>query len=215
MLLLLLLSLLVTFLCRLRLVLVAWLPLGARRRQQQPRLFLYYCSYDYENDDYLPRQAVYSMITASNLVSWLSPADTTACFLAALCHDLDHPGHSNVLERSENTPLAQKYVHTPDTHMYTHVCTHTLARTQTHRHTHTCSMCKQARVETTDGWASMTCVGLDLIESDLIGLDDGMCGVLHDHGCRRAGGSDLTDRCARRPAFCIVFTACLDCPAVK
>jgi hypothetical protein len=58
-------------------------------------------------------QAVYSILRTSNIVHWLTPNEITASFLAAVCHDLDHPGNSNALEVSEKTPLAQKYSDSP------------------------------------------------------------------------------------------------------
>ncbi|KAI8372690.1 uncharacterized protein BYT42DRAFT_500532 [Radiomyces spectabilis] len=43
---------------------------------------------------------------------YLSPLDIAALLLAALCHDVGHPGYNNLYQVNFNTPLAQRYKNT-------------------------------------------------------------------------------------------------------
>eukprot|EP00591_Stephanopyxis_turris_P011808 CAMPEP_0195510844 /NCGR_PEP_ID=MMETSP0794_2-20130614/3371_1 /TAXON_ID=515487 /ORGANISM="Stephanopyxis turris, Strain CCMP 815" /LENGTH=371 /DNA_ID=CAMNT_0040638347 /DNA_START=251 /DNA_END=1366 /DNA_ORIENTATION=+ len=58
-------------------------------------------------------QAVYCILTQSRITEWLTPAETTYSFLSAICHDLDHPGNSNLLERNMGTALSKKFADSP------------------------------------------------------------------------------------------------------
>lgn len=61
-------------------------------------------------------QAVFSLLHRSHFTIWLEPYEVATVFLATICHDLDHPGNSNNLEKNENTELHQLYADSPLEH---------------------------------------------------------------------------------------------------
>ena len=58
-------------------------------------------------------QAVTCILTSSNITTWLSAEEVTYSFIAAVCHDLDHPGNSNLLEKNSRTAIAEKFTISP------------------------------------------------------------------------------------------------------
>ena len=58
-------------------------------------------------------QAVFCLLHTSGITRWLTPAEVTYSYLAAVCHDLDHPGNSNVLELATRTLVAQRFPESP------------------------------------------------------------------------------------------------------
>jgi high affinity cGMP-specific 3',5'-cyclic phosphodiesterase 9 len=56
---------------------------------------------------------VFCLLHNSGITRWLTPAEVTYSYLAAVCHDLDHPGNSNVLELATRTAVAQRYPESP------------------------------------------------------------------------------------------------------
>lgn len=54
-------------------------------------------------------QMMYLLISKSSLVNVLTTREKYALLLAALCHDLDHPGLSNGFQINSKSPLASKY----------------------------------------------------------------------------------------------------------
>ena len=48
-------------------------------------------------------QSFYSILIATRLVRSLDPVTVAASILAALCHDLDHPGYTNQYQENERT----------------------------------------------------------------------------------------------------------------
>ena len=48
-------------------------------------------------------QSFYSILIATRLVKSLDPITVAASILAALCHDLDHPGYTNQYQENERT----------------------------------------------------------------------------------------------------------------
>ncbi|OQS06861.1 3'5'-cyclic nucleotide phosphodiesterase [Thraustotheca clavata] len=48
----------------------------------------------------------YCILKDTSAITVLQPADRFGCLIAALCHDIDHPGHSNVFEVNSKSPLA-------------------------------------------------------------------------------------------------------------
>ncbi|KDO33651.1 hypothetical protein SPRG_19267 [Saprolegnia parasitica CBS 223.65] len=48
----------------------------------------------------------YCILKETQAVTVLTPPDRFGCLLAALCHDIDHPGHSNVFEVNSKSGLA-------------------------------------------------------------------------------------------------------------
>lgn len=50
-----------------------------------------------------------TVLTSTKLAGWLSPIYLVALFFGAVCHDMEHPGTSNVLAINDKTTLAQKY----------------------------------------------------------------------------------------------------------
>ncbi|RHY07725.1 hypothetical protein DYB37_004891 [Aphanomyces astaci] len=48
----------------------------------------------------------YRILTDTHARRVLHPLDRLACLVASLCHDIDHPGHSNVFEIHSNSSLA-------------------------------------------------------------------------------------------------------------
>lgn len=54
-------------------------------------------------------QMMYLLISKSSLVDVLETREKYALLIAALCHDLDHPGLSNGFQINSKSPLANKY----------------------------------------------------------------------------------------------------------
>jgi len=54
-------------------------------------------------------QSVFSMVTRMGARAVLTPLDTMGLFVAALCHDLRHPGLNNAFHVAARTPLALLY----------------------------------------------------------------------------------------------------------
>uniref|UniRef100_F6YFB2 High affinity cGMP-specific 3',5'-cyclic phosphodiesterase 9A n=1 Tax=Xenopus tropicalis TaxID=8364 RepID=F6YFB2_XENTR len=54
-------------------------------------------------------QMLYCVISQCQLQERLLPSDTLAMMVAALCHDLDHPGLSNSYQVNAQTDLAKRY----------------------------------------------------------------------------------------------------------
>lgn len=54
-------------------------------------------------------QACYSFLTQMNAQQYVTHLDILALLVAALCHDLDHPGFNNVYQVNAQTELAVKY----------------------------------------------------------------------------------------------------------
>lgn len=50
-----------------------------------------------------------TVLTSTKLNEWLSPIHLVSLFFGAVCHDMEHPGTSNVLAINDKTILAQKY----------------------------------------------------------------------------------------------------------
>ncbi|RHY31666.1 hypothetical protein DYB32_003263 [Aphanomyces invadans] len=48
----------------------------------------------------------YRILSDTHAGRVLHPLDRLACLVASLCHDIDHPGHSNLFEIHSNSPLA-------------------------------------------------------------------------------------------------------------
>ncbi|OQR94169.1 3'5'-cyclic nucleotide phosphodiesterase [Achlya hypogyna] len=48
----------------------------------------------------------YCILKDTQAVTVLTPPDRFGCLIAALCHDIDHPGHSNVFEVNSRSALA-------------------------------------------------------------------------------------------------------------
>uniref|UniRef100_A0A8C5LW95 PDEase domain-containing protein n=1 Tax=Leptobrachium leishanense TaxID=445787 RepID=A0A8C5LW95_9ANUR len=55
-------------------------------------------------------QTMYTVIWTCDLQDLLSPVDIVSLMVAALCHDLDHPGLSNVYQVNAGTELAARYL---------------------------------------------------------------------------------------------------------
>lgn len=50
-----------------------------------------------------------AVITHTKLLHWLPPLHVVALFFGSVCHDLQHPGSSNVLAINEGTAIAKKF----------------------------------------------------------------------------------------------------------
>ena len=57
-------------------------------------------------------QTVYSIVASMNASSMLRHVDIFALLVAALAHDVDHPGTNNSLHVNAKTELALRYVST-------------------------------------------------------------------------------------------------------
>ncbi|KAI9301943.1 hypothetical protein BJ944DRAFT_290549 [Cunninghamella echinulata] len=55
---------------------------------------------------------LYYMLMDLNAVRFLKPMDLPILFIAALCHDVGHPGYNNMYQVNSNTTLAKKYDNT-------------------------------------------------------------------------------------------------------
>ncbi|KAL0587013.1 hypothetical protein ABG067_003353 [Albugo candida] len=53
--------------------------------------------------------ATYMILTTTQATNLLTSLDIVGCLIAALCHDIDHPGHSNAYEVMAGTQLAMLY----------------------------------------------------------------------------------------------------------
>jgi hypothetical protein len=53
--------------------------------------------------------AIYFFISQLDLCSKLSVEDVFACFIAAVIHDVDHPGYNNSFLIATRSPLAIRY----------------------------------------------------------------------------------------------------------
>ena len=49
------------------------------------------------------------VVRKARACEWLTPTLTLAMFVAALCHDIDHPGHTNAFEINISSELAIMY----------------------------------------------------------------------------------------------------------
>ena len=58
-------------------------------------------------------QYLYTLLLATHLAKRLRPIELAAAFVAAVCHDLDHPGTSNAYQVKAKTALAQKADESP------------------------------------------------------------------------------------------------------
>jgi len=54
-------------------------------------------------------QFTYLLISETNIAHFVSKYKIFGLMIAALVHDIDHPGHTNSFEEKNNTPLARKY----------------------------------------------------------------------------------------------------------
>ncbi|KAH8076718.1 3',5'-cyclic-nucleotide phosphodiesterase [Aureococcus anophagefferens] len=54
-------------------------------------------------------QYLYTLLLATHLAKRLRPIELAASFIAAVCHDLDHPGLSNTFQCKARTPLAVRW----------------------------------------------------------------------------------------------------------
>ncbi|KAJ8612228.1 hypothetical protein CTAYLR_002930 [Chrysophaeum taylorii] len=54
-------------------------------------------------------QCVYVNLVATQVVACIQPVEVVGAVLAALCHDLDHPGYSNVYVNNENLEISERY----------------------------------------------------------------------------------------------------------
>ena len=54
-------------------------------------------------------QYMYTLLLATHVADALSPVERAAALVAAMCHDLDHPGLSNTFQNNENSELSQRY----------------------------------------------------------------------------------------------------------
>ena len=54
-------------------------------------------------------QYLYTLLLATHLAKRLDPIELAAAFVAAVCHDLDHPGLSNSFQCKSRSPLAVRY----------------------------------------------------------------------------------------------------------
>lgn len=79
-------------------------------------LFLYdVCEHmhdaDYHNFNHVVdvTQCLYVTMVTTQIINCVSPISFVAAFLAALCHDLDHPGFSNVYVNNEDFEIARRY----------------------------------------------------------------------------------------------------------
>lgn len=50
-----------------------------------------------------------AVITHTKLLQWLPPLNVVALFFGSVCHDLEHPGSSNVFAINEGTAIAKKF----------------------------------------------------------------------------------------------------------
>lgn len=51
----------------------------------------------------------YLLLSTTEAARMLRPLDIAACLIAALCHDVDHPGHTNAFEIQSRSQLAMLY----------------------------------------------------------------------------------------------------------
>lgn len=51
----------------------------------------------------------YTILKTTDASTMLQPLDIVACLIAAYCHDVDHPGHTNSYEITSKSPLAMLY----------------------------------------------------------------------------------------------------------
>lgn len=51
----------------------------------------------------------YLLLSTTEAARMLRPLDIAACLIAALCHDVDHPGHTNAFEIQSGSQLAMLY----------------------------------------------------------------------------------------------------------
>ena len=56
-------------------------------------------------------QSFYSILIATRLVKSLDAITVATAILAALCHDLDHPGYTNQYQENERTEFWWRPVH--------------------------------------------------------------------------------------------------------
>lgn len=54
-------------------------------------------------------QYMYTLLLATHVADAITPVELAAALVAAMCHDLDHPGLSNTFQNNENTELSQLY----------------------------------------------------------------------------------------------------------
>ncbi|KAH8047950.1 hypothetical protein JL722_12739 [Aureococcus anophagefferens] len=54
-------------------------------------------------------QYMYTLLLATHVAERLRPVELAAAYIAAVCHDLDHPGLSNTYQNNENTELSKRY----------------------------------------------------------------------------------------------------------
>lgn len=54
-------------------------------------------------------QYLYTLLLATHLAKRLQPIELAAAFIAAVCHDLDHPGLSNAYQNKAHTDLSIKF----------------------------------------------------------------------------------------------------------
>ena len=54
-------------------------------------------------------QYMYTLLLATHVADALSPVERAAALVAAMCHDLDHPGLSNTFQNNENSELSRRY----------------------------------------------------------------------------------------------------------
>jgi len=54
-------------------------------------------------------QCLYASLVATQLVSRARPLEIAAAIVAAICHDLDHPGYSNAFLNNEGSELSKTY----------------------------------------------------------------------------------------------------------
>lgn len=75
---------------------------------------LMHCS-SYHNFNHIVdvTQCLYVNLVATHVVSCIRQCELVGAVLAALCHDLDHPGYSNVYVNNENLEVFAKYKESP------------------------------------------------------------------------------------------------------
>lgn len=66
---------------------------------------------DYHNFNHVVdvTQCLYVTVVTTQIINCVTPISLAAAFLAALCHDLDHPGFSNVYVNNEDFEIARRY----------------------------------------------------------------------------------------------------------
>lgn len=86
-------------------------PLGLVQRIASGARGLYHVENEFHNfrHGFSAMQVSHLIVREAGMAAFFSPLESFSIVTAALCHDLDHPGHNNAFEVATSTALAERY----------------------------------------------------------------------------------------------------------